>query len=97
MSSVNGVSLSRRESFNLRDRNSRLLKPFNSGDIKVLLLENISTKAVSILREAGYQVETHAKALDKDELIAKIQDVHVIGIRSKTKLTTEVLQHAHKL
>ena len=32
-----------------------------------------------------------------DELIQKIRDVHVIGIRSKTKLTKEVLNEAHNL
>jgi len=32
-----------------------------------------------------------------DELIEKIRDVHVIGIRSKTKLTKQVLEHAKNL
>ncbi|KAJ1916977.1 D-3-phosphoglycerate dehydrogenase 2 [Mycoemilia scoparia] len=94
---VNGVPLSRRPSFNPRDQNTRLLKPFNSEDIKILLLENINQKAINILRDAGYQVETSDKALSKDELIEKVKDVHVIGIRSKTKLTEEVLTHATKL
>jgi D-3-phosphoglycerate dehydrogenase len=30
-------------------------------------------------------------------LIEKIRDVHVIGIRSKTKLTKQVLEHAKNL
>lgn len=42
-------------------------------------------------------METHAKALVGEELIQKIKDVHVIGIRSKTKLTKDVLDHAKKL
>jgi D-3-phosphoglycerate dehydrogenase len=42
-------------------------------------------------------VETYSKALVGDELIEKIRDVHVIGIRSKTKLTKQVLQQAKNL
>lgn len=53
--------------------------------------------AVEMLREQGYQVEHHAKALPEAELIEKIQDVQAIGIRSKTKLTSKVLAHAKKL
>ncbi|KAJ2216438.1 D-3-phosphoglycerate dehydrogenase 2 [Coemansia sp. RSA 487] len=89
--------ISRRDSFNIRDTHTRNLKPFNSGDIKILLLENISQKAVDILKKAGYQVEYHTKALDKETLIERIKDVHAVGIRSKTKLTEEVLSHANKL
>ncbi|KAI8320601.1 hypothetical protein GQ54DRAFT_298518 [Martensiomyces pterosporus] len=94
---VEPVPVSRRDSFNLRDTRTRNLKPFNSGDIKILLLENVSAKAVDILKKAGYQVEFHAKALDKETLIEKIKDVHAVGIRSKTRLTEEVLSHANKL
>jgi hypothetical protein len=34
----------------------RRLRPFKTDEIKVLLLENISTVAENMLREAGYQV-----------------------------------------
>ncbi|KAJ2625913.1 D-3-phosphoglycerate dehydrogenase 2, partial [Coemansia sp. RSA 1290] len=94
---IEAVPISRRDSFNARDQQTRALKPFNSGDIKILLLENVSQKAVEMLNKAGYQVEFHTKALDKATLIEKIKDVHAIGIRSKTKLTQEVLSHANKL
>ncbi|KAG0332044.1 D-3-phosphoglycerate dehydrogenase 2 [Podila humilis] len=73
------------------------LKPFNTANIKILLLENVNETAVSALRAQGYQVETHAKALAEDVLIEKIKDVHCIGIRSKTKLTQKILTHAEKL
>lgn len=43
------------------------------------------------------QVETYAKALVGDELIEKIRDAHIIGIRSKTKLTKAVLDEAKNL
>lgn len=32
------------------------LKPFNTGDIKILLLEGVNQTGVKILTNAGYQV-----------------------------------------
>ncbi|KAG0005468.1 hypothetical protein BGZ65_011090 [Modicella reniformis] len=75
----------------------KVLKPFNTANMKILLLENVNETAVSALRSQGYQVETHAKALQEDELIEKIRDVHCIGLRSKTKITKKVLDAAEKL
>ncbi|MHB1058107.1 MAG: phosphoglycerate dehydrogenase [Rhodanobacter sp.] len=67
-------------------------------DIKVLLLEGVSASAVDVFRRAGYsQVELHAKSLPEDELKARIADAHIIGIRSRTQLTDEVLAHAKRL
>lgn len=73
------------------------LKPFATQDIKVLLLENVNKTGQDILRQQGYQVEALKTSLPEDQLIQKIQDVHVIGIRSKTKLTANVLKHAKNL
>ncbi|KAJ1561785.1 hypothetical protein HK096_003331, partial [Nowakowskiella sp. JEL0078] len=73
------------------------LKPFNTNEIKILLLEGPSQNAVKILMSAGYQVEYYAKSLPKDQLIEKIKDFHVVGIRSKTLLTEEVLSQAKNL
>ena len=68
------------------------------GQIKVLLLEGIHESAVGLLQENGYtNVELLPTALDKDELLNKIKDVHMIGIRSRTQLTNDVLNHAKKL
>ncbi|KAG0084562.1 D-3-phosphoglycerate dehydrogenase 2 [Podila epicladia] len=76
---------------------AKILKPFNTANIKILLLENVNETAVAALRGQGYQVETHTKALAEDVLIEKIKDVHCVGIRSKTKLTKKVLDAAEKL
>ncbi|MCJ1476847.1 D-3-phosphoglycerate dehydrogenase 2 [Lambiella insularis] len=73
------------------------LKPFATEDIKILLLENVNTTGRDKLTNQGYQVEFHKASLPEDELIAKIRDVHVIGIRSKTKLTARVLREAKNL
>jgi len=73
------------------------LKPFQTQDIKVLLLENVNKTGQDILRKQGYQVEAMKSSLPEDQLIDKIRDVHVIGIRSKTQLTANVLKHAKNL
>ena len=76
---------------------AKQLKPFATEDVKVLLLENVNKTGQDILRKQGYQVEALKSSLPEDELIQKIRDVHVIGIRSKTKLTERVLREAHNL
>lgn len=66
--------------------------------IKVLLLENIHDNAVDYFKAQGYSsVERLKGALDADDLKAAIADVHMVGIRSRTKLTADVLQSAKKL
>jgi D-3-phosphoglycerate dehydrogenase len=66
--------------------------------IKILLLENISSKAVQAFENAGYvTVKQVAGALSEKELIKAVKDVHIIGIRSKTQLTANVLANAPKL
>ncbi|MGO3009308.1 MAG: phosphoglycerate dehydrogenase, partial [Psychrobacter celer] len=66
--------------------------------IRFLLLEGLHDNALKVLKDAGYHnIENISHALDQDELIEKIKDAHFIGIRSRTQLTREVLEHAHKL
>lgn len=85
-------------SFSQRQKPSaKQLKPFHTQDIKVLLLENVNQTGQSILKGQGYQVEALKSSLPEDQLIEKIKDVHVIGIRSKTKLSANVLKHAQNL
>lgn len=73
------------------------LKPFNTKEIKVLLLENVNVAGIEILKKQGYQVEALKASLPEDQLIEKIRDVQVVGIRSKTKLTKKVLDEAKNL
>ena len=66
--------------------------------INILLLENISNKAVQQITAQGYvQVKKLSGAFSEDELIKAVKDVHLLGIRSKTKVTEKVLQAATKL
>lgn len=65
--------------------------------ISILLLENISDAAVAEFTTAGYHVRKLSGALSEDDLINEIKDVHLLGIRSKTKVTRKVLESARKL
>ncbi|EEY13908.1 D-3-phosphoglycerate dehydrogenase [Verticillium alfalfae VaMs.102] len=89
-SSFGGQGLARRPA-------PKHLKPFETQDIKILLLENVNQTGQDILRGQGYQVEALKTSLPEDQLIEKIREVHVIGIRSKTKLTEKVLREAKHL
>ncbi|MGN6413732.1 phosphoglycerate dehydrogenase [Flexivirga sp.] len=62
--------------------------------MKALLLESIHPYAESILREAGFEVETRTGALDESELIEALQGVDIVGLRSKTEITPTVLEKA---
>ncbi len=67
-------------------------------DIRVLLLEGVSASAVETFQAAGYsQIELHDKSLPEDELKARIAEAHLVGIRSRSQLTAEVLANAKRL
>lgn len=65
--------------------------------IRMLLLENIHPAAVERLEEAGYSVESLKGALDEDALIARLKGVHVLGVRSKTRVSARVIEAADRL
>jgi D-3-phosphoglycerate dehydrogenase len=70
---------------------------FPKDRIKVLLLENIHPSAHELFRAEGFHLETLPGALGPEELAARIEDVHLIGIRSKTRITDAVLAKARRL
>ena len=70
---------------------------FPKSRIRVLLMENVHESAHEVFRHEGFQVETHAGALDEDALLAKLRDVHVLGIRSRTQVTDRALSEARRL
>jgi D-3-phosphoglycerate dehydrogenase len=68
------------------------------SELQAVLFEGIHPSAVEALEQAGYtRIVTHAKSLSGDELLAAIADAHFVGVRSRTQLTAEVLQHARRL
>ena len=65
--------------------------------MKALLLENIHPEGVRLLTERGIEVETVKGALDEAELASRLPGVQLLGIRSKTNVTAEVLTSAPDL
>lgn len=66
--------------------------------INILFLENISDAAVKHFKDAGYSsVRKLGGALSEEQLIKEIKDVHLLGIRSKTQITKNILDAAKKL
>ncbi|MBV7434320.1 phosphoglycerate dehydrogenase [Cardiobacteriaceae bacterium TAE3-ERU3] len=70
----------------------------NNKAVHITLLENIHENAVTALKQAGFsQVELLDTALDGDALDKQLEKTDVIGIRSRTQLTREVLEKAPHL
>ncbi len=71
---------------------------FEKARINVLLLEGIHQSAVDNLLAAGY---TNLKRLDHalqgDALAEALADVHMLGMRSRTQLTRDVIEKAPRL
>ena len=66
--------------------------------IRILLLEGVNDSAVALMKTAGYtNVERLPKALDGDALLEAVKGVHILGIRSRTQITEEVLGAADRL
>ena len=65
----------------------------DKSKIKVLLLEGIHENASNFFRENGYtDIEYLTGALSGEELEQKLQNTHIIGIRSRTELRKDLLE-----
>lgn len=66
--------------------------------IRVLLLESVHPRAVETFEAAGYtNLERHDRALAPGALAERVRGAHIVGIRSRTHLTAEVLAKADRL
>jgi len=66
--------------------------------IKVLMLEGIHKSATEFFKANGYSnIESFPNTLDDAILKEKLKSANIIGIRSRTQLTREMLSHAGKL
>ena len=70
---------------------------FPKQRMNVLLLENIHPDGIARLEAEGYQVTCEAGSLSEAELVKRIGDVSILGIRSNTKVTAEVLKAGKRL
>jgi D-3-phosphoglycerate dehydrogenase len=70
----------------------------DKASISVLLLEGVHPSAAELFAADGYsQVVAHDKALPPERLAAALAGVHILGIRSRTQLTADVLAAADRL
>ncbi|MGY2066038.1 phosphoglycerate dehydrogenase [Blastococcus sp. SYSU DS0619] len=67
------------------------------NDLKALLVEGIHPVAAEVLDISGIEVEREARALGGAELAARLAGVQVLGLRSGTHVTAEVLEQAPDL
>ncbi|WP_181312225.1 phosphoglycerate dehydrogenase [Nocardioides campestrisoli] len=65
--------------------------------MKALLLENIHPSAVAALERRGVEVELRPGSLSELELVAALEGVSLLGIRSNTRVTQTVLDAAPQL
>ncbi len=65
--------------------------------MKTLLLENVHPIAVEKLRANGLSVIAVKKSLIESDLVASLQGVSILGIRSRTQITGRILKQAPDL
>jgi D-3-phosphoglycerate dehydrogenase / 2-oxoglutarate reductase len=66
--------------------------------IRVLLLEGVNDSAVQLIEAAGYSNLTRLpKALDGEALHEATKGVHLLGIRSRTQITPDLIEAADRL
>jgi len=70
---------------------------FPKGKIEVVLLEGTHPAGTELIKRAGFHVTVHSGALEGDELAVAISRAHVVGIRSKTQLSGDVLDSCDRL
>ncbi|MET3354069.1 phosphoglycerate dehydrogenase [Xanthobacter autotrophicus] len=82
----------------MHDSHSHPHLSLSKDKIKVLLLEGVNDSAVELLTNAGYtNLVRLPKALDGEALHEAVKGVHILGIRSRTQITPEVLEAADRL
>lgn len=70
---------------------------FAKHKIHVLALENVHASAVAHFKAQTFQVQVVPKGMSEHELCDAIKDVHILCIRSKTKVSKRVLHAADRL
>ena len=70
---------------------------YPKNKINVLLLENVHPLAKERFSKEGYNIETINTALSEDQLIEKIQNISILGIRSKTQITDKIINSGKRL
>lgn len=95
LSKADHIAPSLDEFLYLNNLNGSISYPKNR--INVLLLENVHPAAVKLMKDEGFNVEVYPAGLSEDELCEKIKNVSILGIRSKTQVTSRVIESATRL
>ena len=70
----------------------------DKSQIPFLLLEGVHSSAVEVLEASGYQnIDYVRQSISDEELKERIKKARFVGVRSRTQLTSEVLDAAQKL
>lgn len=77
--------------------NAETKTSFPKANIEIVLLEGTHESGTAALIDAGFKVRTHKGALVGDDLINEIKRAHIVGIRSKTQLTSDILSQCERL
>jgi len=66
--------------------------------IRILLLEGIHPAAEDNFQKNGLKdIATDAASFSEEQLLGMIRDVHVVGIRSKTRITRRIMEASPQL
>jgi D-3-phosphoglycerate dehydrogenase len=70
---------------------------FPKSELRVLLLEGVHDRAVELFDAEGFDVQREKGALAPDQLAARLDSIHLLGIRSKTQLESAHIAVASRL
>ncbi len=67
-------------------------------NLKICLFDGVHPAGIEVFKAAGFSnIHLFPDSLPEDELKKELANAHVVGIRSKTKLTREILAEAKEL
>jgi D-3-phosphoglycerate dehydrogenase len=70
---------------------------FPKEKIKVLLLEGVHPAAAERFAESGYAADVRSAAMSEEELLEVIPEIHMLGVRSKTRVSRRILEASRRL
>ena len=73
------------------------ISQMHRSQFRTVLLEGIHQTAIDAFGDAGWPVSSHSGALVGDALVEAVAAAEFVGIRSRTRLTQEILERAPNL
>ena len=67
-----------------------------NSDKKILICDKIEPEGINLLTESGFNI-LERTSITSDELLEEIKDVHVVVVRSRTKITESVINNGKNL